>query len=299
MSRWTILCTALIFVGSACFASETETGSTGWKMSLDFNFNVTQNSYSDNWAGGEAGNVTWVSSANGVFEKQVSPKFNSKTTLKLAFGQTHTQDQETKNWLKPVKSTDKIDIESVGRFTLNLIVDPYLAVRFESQFLDASEESFKRYVNPVLFTFSSGFAKKIWHRPEKDELISRLGLAVRENISRDIVDLENRKTETNTATDGGIESVTDFNVVLHDKIGLTSKLALFKALFNSKKDDLKGQPNEDYWKAIDVNFENTIAVSITKYVQVSLYTQLLYDKEVSLGGRFKETLSLGLTYKML
>lgn len=303
LTRLTVMLTiSCLLLGASLYGqagSTTPADSTGWKKTLDLNFNLTQNSYSDNWAGGEAGNVTWVSAANGVFEKQVSPKFNSRTTIKLAFGQTHTQDQETKNWAKPVKSTDKIDIESVQRLTMNWIVDPYFAERFESQFMDASEPTFKRYINPILITASGGISKKLWHRPEKDELISRLGLAVRQHISRDIDSLQIRTPETNTLTDGGLESVTDFNVVLHENIGLTTKLTLFKALFNSKKDDLKGLPEEDYWKAADVNFENTLTASISKYIQVQLYTQLLYDKEVDLGGRFKETLALGATYKLL
>ncbi len=279
-----------------------QTDSTGWQKTLDLNLNVTQNSYSDNWAGGEAGNVSWVSSANGLFEKQISPKFNSRNTIKLAFGQTHTQDKDTKKWSKPEKSTDKIDLESVLRITLSEIVDPYSAVRFESQFLDASVEKEKRYINPVLLTFSAGAARTVWSRPEKDQLISRVGFAVRENIMRDVVfDTAGTTilgTETNTATDGGIEWVTDFNVVLNEQVRIVTKLSTFKALFNSQKDDLKGMPEENYWKAVDVNFENTFSVAIAKYLQVQLYTQLLYDKEISLAGRFKETLSLGLTYKM-
>ncbi len=280
---------------------------TGWVKTLDLSLNATQSSYSGNWTGGEQGNVTWVAQANGVFERQFSPKFNSKTTIKLAFGQTHTQytitdeatGAESKKWAKPVKSTDKIDIESVGRFTTAWYVDPYVALRFESQFLDASVAEHKRYLNPALITFSAGVAREIWHRPEKDALITRLGLAIRQLISEDIVDISPIATETSTVTDGGLESVTDFTIVLNERVSLLSKLSLFKALFNSEKDDLAGKPEEDYWKAIDVNLENSVTVAVAKYLQVSLYTQLLYDKEVDLGGRFKETLALGLTYKLL
>lgn len=32
---------------------------------------------------------------------------------------------------------------------------------------------------------------------------------------------------------------------------------------------------------------------------VNLYIQFLYDKEIDLGGRFKETMALGLTYKFI
>jgi hypothetical protein len=71
-----------------------------------------------------------------------------------------------------------------------------------------------------------------------------------------------------------------------------SKLRVFKALFNSKS-------YEDYWKAVDVAWENTFSASLTKYVQVQLFTELLYDKEIDLRGRFREVLGLGLSYKLL
>ena len=60
-----------------------------WSKSVDTDFTMTQNSYSDSWAGGEAGNISWVWNGNGVFEKQVSPKFKFKNTTRLSFGQTH------------------------------------------------------------------------------------------------------------------------------------------------------------------------------------------------------------------
>jgi len=44
---------------------------------------------------------------------------------------------------------------------------------------------------------------------------------------------------------------------------------------------------------------NTLIASISKFVQVTFYTQLLYDKQISKKGRLKETLALGLTYKLL
>jgi len=292
---------ALVFVlvaNGIAFSNEADS-LTGWKKQLNLSLNVTQSQYSDSWTGGEVSNVTWVGTADGKFEKQVSEKFYSATTVKLAFGQTHNQDRETKVWDKPVKSNDKIDIESVGRFTFNWFVDPYAALRFESQFLDASGDSIKKlYINPVLVTVSSGFAKKLWKRPEKDELLTRLGLALKRTSTRRIVDSEGN-TNTFSSNEGGLESVTDLNVTVDEKVNITSKLSLFKAFYNSKKDDFKGAAAEDYWKAVDVNFETTVAVSVTSLIQVTFYTQLLYDKEVSLKGRFKETLALGITYKLL
>jgi len=294
MSKYT---SALVVLVYFLFAVPNWADAEPWKKSMDLNLTLTQNSYSDNWAGGEAGNLSWVANANSGFEKQLSEKLSSKTTIKLAFGQTHSQNQESKKWAKPTKSTDLIDIESLARFTLKVWVDPYIALRFESQFLDASYPKLKRYVNPKKVTESGGICRQ-FYKTEKDEILSRLGFALRQIIREDIADTASRKTEINSTNDGGIESVTDAKLTLSDKISYTSKLSLYKALFYSKSDKLKGTPQQDYWKEVDINWENGISASVAKYVTVSLYVQLLFDKEVSKKGRFKETLSLGLTYKL-
>ncbi|PKK84639.1 MAG: hypothetical protein CVT49_02120 [candidate division Zixibacteria bacterium HGW-Zixibacteria-1] len=270
-----------------------------WEQSFNLGLNVTQSSYSNSWTGGEEGNVTWAAGADGVFTKQMSPKFKLKNTIKLAFGQTMTQDKETRDWSRPQKSTDKIDLEALGRLTLDAWVDPYVAFRFESQFLDASVDTNKRYINPMLLTESAGIAKTLFKK-EKDEILSRLGFAVKENINRGAVSpTDPAKTETISSMDGGLESVSDVKMVLNDKLGYVGKLSLYKAFFFSKKNDFKGTEAEDYWKAVDINWENTVTASISKYIQVTFYTQLLYDKQISKKGRLKETLALGLTYKLL
>lgn len=273
-----------------------------WTKSLDMGLNLTQNSYSDNWVGGDVGSMAWMALANGIFEKQVSPKFNFKNTTRLQFGQTHTQDQTTKNWQKPIKSTDKIDIENLGRLTLKAWVDPYVAFRLETQFLDASYEPLKRALNPMLLTESAGIAKTLFSR-DKDQILTRFGLSLRERLNRVIPgtpeDTLAKNTELETTTDGGLESVTDMQYKLASNISYIGKLSLFKALFFSEKAEFEGTPAADYWKTIDANFENSLSVAFSKYLALSFYAQLLYDKQIDLKGRFKETFGLGLTYKMI
>ena len=268
-----------------------------WEKTLDLGFNLTQNTYSDSWSGGEAGNVTWVARADGMFTKQFSPAVNFKSTLKFAFGQTHNQDAGTKNWAKPEKSTDKIDIENLFRLTYGWAVDPYFAVRYESQFLDASVEGINRYFNPMLFTESAGISH-VLYKTETDELLTRLGIAFRQDIMSVIVDTVADERDWETATDGGIESVTDFKYTISEQLNYIGKLSLFKALIYSDKDLFEGTPMEDDWKSVDVNFENTFSASVAKYISVSLYIQFLYDKQIDKRGRFKETLAMGLTYKL-
>ena len=270
-----------------------------WNVQSDVSYTIAQSAYSDNWTGGEAGSVAWALNWNSLAERSLSPKLVSRNTAKLAFGQTHTQNKDTKNWASPSKSTDLIDLESLERMPLGGFVDPFFALRFESQFLDASDPAKTRIVNPMLLTESAGIARVLEHAEDRDWTL-RFGLAVRERINRDQLhldgDLATRKTDT--TTDGGLTFVSDRVRPLSKSIKWTNKLTVFQALFSSAKNDLKGLPNEDYWKAPDVNLENMFTVDVAKYLVVSLYNQLLYDKEVDKGGRFKHTLAAGVTYKL-
>jgi len=285
--------TVLLMLSLICGISQAEP----WSKSLNTDLTLTQNSYSDSWTGGEAGNITWVWNANGQFEKQASPIFKFRNTSKFSFGQTHIQDKETKDWAKPQKSTDLIDIENLGLFTLHKYVDPYVGLRFESQFLDASVQGVNLYFNPKKITESAGIARQ-FYKKEKDELLSRLGFAFRQIITETVTDTLLEETKTETTNDGGIESVTDLKLTLSETLQFTSKLSLYKALFFSESDELKGTMREDYWKAIDVNWENHLSAAVSKYITVSLYMQLLYDKQIDKRGRLKETLALGVTYKL-
>jgi hypothetical protein len=288
----------LVFIAfSLCFF--TSASSEPWTLSADANLTLTQNNYSDNWTGGEAGAIAWSFNSNWLAERQLASKLHTKNTLKLFFGQTHNQDVETKNWARPVKSTDLIDFESVLRFTLGAFVDPYAGLRIETQFLDQSDATLDRYINPVKFTESIGVARVII-KEEKREWTARLGAGIRQYMSRDVLDEGTGERSTETSNDGGLVFDSEFKTPLaQERITFQSKLTVFKALFYSEKDALSGLPDENYWKAPDVNWENIFTAGITEHLMVNLYIQLLYDKEIDLAGRFKETLSLGLTYKLL
>ena len=268
-----------------------------WKIDLENNVTLTQNAYSDNWVGGEASALSWVFNSNSIAEKQLHAMIHNKNTLKLSFGQTHNQDVQTKKWAKPVKSTDLIDFETVFRLALDSFVEPFVSGRIESQFLDGSDPEKDRYVNPIKITESVGIAK-VFIKNEKQEWTARIGAATRQFINRDALDPLSGGRETFTSNDVGLEFVNDVKTPLAgERITFTSKLTVYEALFYSEEDELKGEPGEDYWKSPDVNWENIFTASITKYLMVNLYVQLLYDKEIDLGGRLKQTLSLGLTYK--
>lgn len=269
-----------------------------WKKSVDVALTLTQGAYSDNWVGGEVASLTWMLNSNSLFEKKVNAWLDSKNTLKLSFGQTHNQDQDTREWREPLKVNDLIDFETVWRFTLGGFVDPYVSGRLESQFLDQSDRANERAVNPMRLTESAGIAK-VLVKDGKREWSMRLGGAFREIVDRDRRDPATETFETEWTHDGGVQFVNEFATPLGDTTRMfSSRLYVYEAFFYSESDKLAGLPNEDYWRAPDVNWENILSASVTKHLAFMLYVQLLYDKEVDLAGRFKETLGLGFTYQL-
>jgi hypothetical protein len=270
---------------------------SAWRITITSGLTATQTAYSDNWAGGEAGSFSWAFTSLTEAGRQISPKLNSTSVLKLAFGQTLTQSRETDGslrWSKPAKSTDLIDLESVLRFTLHKFLDPYMAFRLESQFYDGSDPRKKLFLSPMKLTESGGFMRVFHDDPKAYTFKSRLGFALRQIITKAIIDSATLATMSSSTNDGGIESVTDFKAQLSKNLSYASKLTLYKALFISKS---KEALNDD-WKAVDMNWEHAVGASITKYLQTILYFQLLYDKEIDTDVRIKETLGLGLSWKI-
>lgn len=269
------------------------------RTAIDLSLTLSQNAYSDNWVGGDAGNLSWISLGNITRQDYFDSAWHWRNTLNLGYGQTHSQDPETNRWLKPRKSTDKIDFESLLRYLRFAALPPYASVRAISQFEDASTPDHKLHLNPIQLTEAAGLSRQVYKKGD-DELLTRAGLGLRQLIQRSFSDSTFENTSTATSTDGGVEWVTDASYKIPgSSIGYKGKLTTFKALYYSKSKDLKGLPNEDYWKAIDVNWENTFSAQVSKYIVVSLNLQWLYDKEVDLGGRFKQTLSVGLAWKNL
>ncbi len=277
----------LIIVATMLFAMSL-LAAEGWQLDSDVMVNLTQSSYSDNWTGSELSNITWVAASNSTAQKQLKEWLKNKTSLNLAFGQTHLQKTDSngnKYWDAPEKSTDKIALESLLQFTLQSFVDPYVAGRLDSQFLDeqAGQETF--LVNPLLFTESAGIMKTILDL-EKTKLDVRLGGAVRENVDRRLDDVP---------VDGGVEGVANFKHVFSAlNASYNSKLTAYQALFNSKSDEL---PNED-WKALDYKWENLLTFKLWKLLGVNLTFDMIYDKEKASEAQWKESLGLGLSYTL-
>ncbi len=285
----TIICIFVLL--SAALSAE------NWKYQSNFNLSLTQNAYSNNWAGTELGSISWASTSNTTADKQISDLILSKNTLKLAFGQTHSQKLDAmgkRYWDKPEKTTDKIDFETIFRFTLHAYVDPFISGRMESQFVDFSDPAKTRMLNPSQFTEAAGMARTIITN-EDHTLNTRLGAAVRQRVDRDKLNTVTMERKTTTESDAGIEFVAVYNQIYKPKeLTFNSRLQIFQALYNSKSKDL----NND-WKTTDFTWENTFGMKIYKVITLNLYLEMLYNKEQEKAVQFKETLGLGIAFQLL
>lgn len=271
-----------------------------WDLSLESNLNVNQSSYTANWDGSEKGSYTWSALVNGRAQRQLTWLLNSRTNLRLEYGQSHTQDNASRKWAEPVSSTDRIDIESILRFTLGGPVDPFLSGRFQSQFLDARDPEADYYINPMRFTESIGIARPLVKTPTQ-ELLTRIGFAMREKLDQNaLIDSINQLHGHDWTYDGGIEFVADFKTPLFKKkVTYTGRLSLYQALFNSENDKLAGSGHQMDWKALDAELESTFTAAVAGMLNVNLDIRWLYDKEIARGGRFKQALALGLAYTFI
>ncbi len=328
-----LLSSCLLFSPSQAEESSREPGA--WQKSLEAGLNLTQSAYSDNWNGGDKGQFTWTVIANAEARRQVSRQTNWSHVLKLAYGQT-SQQRDDRSWSSPDKSTDRIDYESVLRLTLGLALDPYVSVRLESQFQDASDALGRTIsFNPLQLKQSAGVAREFIGE-EKRSLLVRFGGTFREGIRRQFqneVDPTDLTTASSTGIDGGLELVIDHrNVFFDEAIGWTSKLSFLQPVFYSSKSDLEDLDDaalaaagidpaiEDFTTRLDVDWENIFTGQVTRYVSVNLYVRFVYDQYdtsvkpeiaddgtlanpaavlagIRKSGQFKQTLALGLTYR--
>jgi hypothetical protein len=281
--------TTLFFVATTLCADP-------WKLDLNANLTTGVNSYSNNWVGGEAGSFTWAAQFLGVAEKQMIKQLNTKTTLKLQFGQTEVQNKETKQWGSPQKSSDLIDGEELLRLTLDAWVDPFLSVRAISEFLDGSDTSFVRYCNPVEVTEALGASRAL----VKNDLIgwnTRLGAAARQLVDRHHLDAAATARTTDVTSDGGLELDMDLKANNKAKwVEFLSTLRVYEALASSKANAFKGASAENDWRYPHVKWENTLTLTFAKYLMLNLSAFLYYDKDISSDVRIKETFTAGLTY---
>jgi len=296
-----ILAAAITSVLVAGAFAQDETGpAQKWELTINSNLLLSVNAYTKNWDGEENTAILYTAKIDAIAARQLSQKLNWKNTLKLAFGQTFDvlRDSTTDSaWVDTKKSTDLIDFESLLKMTLPKKVNPYTAARLLSQFWDMPDETARetsnRGINPLEITESAGASFDKLKKPRID-WSTRLGVATRQ-----IVDRRKLDRGGSTTYDGGLEMVSLLNTSNAAKWLLyTSQLTVYEALVSSESDTRDPLTGEllNTWRYPDINWENTLVISLTKYIMLNFYGQLKYDREIDRDVRLKSTVSLGLSF---
>lgn len=275
----------LLFFGitfSVYAQDSTKVPDWGWKHSLVSGLNLTQVAFAD-WAQGGENALAWALSLEG---KSVNDqeKNNWSNSYKLAFGQARL------GGLGLRKTDDKIDLETILTYKLGTYVNPYAAATLKSQFAQGYKYDAAGNKIPVSKLFDPGYLTQsvgAGYQP-MPEIKTRLGAALREIFTSEFTGYADDPTTTtieNTRVDGGLESVTDVEWKMDDNILFTSKLELFAPFKNIDE--------------IVIRNDNTIAAAVSKYIAVNLNLQLINEKQISPRTQIKQTLAIGLRYRLL
>jgi len=253
-----------------------------WQKALLGGLNMTQTGF-DNWVAGGESAFAWQLNLNYNFVRDIAQTTWSNTG-KFAYGATRTGDADMR------KSADEIKLESVLTYKLGSKINPFVAITGETQFAPgysyAVEPTIEisAFMDPGYFRESLGAGYAI-----SDGIATRLGLSFKQTTTSaypvpyaddpSTVELETFKSEV------GAESVTDISLPVTETSVFSSKLELFSA-----------------FKALDetdVNWDNTLQVKLSKYLNVNLNLKLVYDKDISVKRQIKQTMALGLNYTFI
>ncbi len=252
----------------------------GWNISMNAGLNLSQSYYNAAWSGDEMGSIVWTGTVDLEAKRMIQTRFLFINTTHLAYGETYSQDPETGRWNPPQKSMDRIENETVIRMTRHWFVDPFFSLLARSQFAD---EATSTRFNPWEITTSLGLVKTLY-QSEQDEINLRAGIAMKTTLDR--------RHLMDTAQEGGLETVLQIKKSLTQNVQYQGKFTLFKALARSQS------VSSTTWQSPDVNFQNTFRIALTKYLQLTFYLELLYDRDIVDRLQLKENLSIGLFYQI-
>ena len=274
--------TILLTLMFAILAMAQEKPASAWKKSVVGGLNMTQTSF-DNWAAGGEDAFSWQINVSYKFV-QSKEKTTWTNSGKMIFGATKAGDADMQ------KSIDEIKAESVLIYNMGASINPFIAVTGETQFAagynygESPAPQISAFMDPGYFRESLGAGMDV-----RKDLSTRLGLSLKQTITTNYpipyADDENTVEVETLRSEIGVESVSDLLVNLSETSTLVSKLELFSAF--SAIDE------------IDTNWDNTLTVKVSEYINMNVNLKLMYDKDISPKRQLKQSMALGLNYTFL
>ncbi len=253
-----------------------------WTKQIITSLTLNQGSFT-NWAQGGANFISWQAGFNGKLEEN-NPSIDWLNTLKMQYGLTYSDNQGTQI------TADTIDLESVFSVKVWPQVSPYASFSAQSQFgagynysaSPAAQNS--DFMDPGYFTEGAGLK----YTPGA-VFNTRLGLAVKETVASVYENPYTLNPTTgqiqNVLTEVGLDSVSELSWKFANNSNWDSKLDMFW--------------NGDALNYTVLEWDNTLALGVSKIISVNFENDYRYDYKVYQGVQIKETVGIGFAYSLL
>lgn len=291
MKKISLLLSFCLMLTAAGFAQET-VADTSWKQGGIVSVTFNNTALSDNWQGGGI-DTRAISSLVNLYAHYGEGKHNWNNNLDLAFGvinQGSLSDSRTR------KGDDRIDFTSKYGYNLTDKVALAALLNFRTQFAQGFEfdadgipvgEAISRAFNPAYLNFGAG----IDFKPN-------------DNLSVYFSPVNSKIT---IVTDESLRSrympIEFVDQAYRYELGAYLNIRYQKAIWENLSYQTKADFFMNYLQeplAIDVNWENLLSLQATKWLGITFFTQLIYDKDITVDGaevgmQFKHVLGVGLT----
>ena len=274
--------TLILLLSVFIMSQDTTAIDTTWQKEAVGSFSFSQ-AHFDNWATGGENTFAHQFDLSGKLIYN-NDQYVWTNTGKIAFGNSKIGEAGTK------KTIDELRVESVLTYLWGFMVNPYLALKGETQLApgyiygENSNTQVSGFLDPGYFTQSVGLK----YSP-MEELSLRFGAAVKETTTKDFPspytdDPETEKIET-TKIEPGIETVMAFSKKINEHTLITSTIDLFN--------------NFTSMDATDIRWDTDIITQITKYINIKVSVKLFYDKDISTKRQLNQSLLIGISYTLL
>lgn len=255
---------------------------TTWKNELIGALNFSQ-AYFDNWSAGGENTIAGQFDLSGK-AINTTDKHSWATSGKIAYGTSKVGEDDA------VKTIDEIKVESIYAILWKDKIDPYIALKGETQiapgytYSEDGKAQVSDFLDPAYFTQSAGLLYK-----PNDDISVRFGGAVKETITRDFpspyADDPDTEEVEKTKIEPGAEAVFSLSKKLSETTQISSTLDLFN--------------NFEGFDATDAKWDTDLIAQLTKYINVKFSLKVLYDKDISLKRQLSQALMLGVSYTIL
>jgi hypothetical protein len=270
------------FTGSSFSNTETKTqtdsaaSKNNWYPEAAISVNISQISL-NNWTQGGENSLTWTIIGSNGF-KYLGEEWNFRNNVRAAFGRTKLGGDDYRT------NDNELFLESVLSKKITWEVDPY----FSNSIRTSITRGFNYKVTPaeeIADFFDPGYITQGLDKVAGFK--TRMGFAVKETFTKNH---RNYSDDTSTTKkeafkiETGMESATNIDYEVLEDFIVKSALRLFTRY-----------ENLDTW---DVRWDNAFIAKINEFINVNVTMLVVYEKKQSLKTQMKESLQLGLTYKI-